>query len=121
VGGSALTYSATGLQPLTTYGFAVQATDASGIVTGNGPIASFTAQTPSAALVAPAIDHTVGTTLASASSFLYSGSDPVQQGLTASIDPQRVAVLRGTVTDVNGNALLGVAVTITNQLGRRFQ
>ncbi len=114
VDGSKRTYVVTGLATGSSYAFAVQAQNGSGAVTTNGPTTTFIAQVPNPATVAPAIDTTVATTVAAAAAFLYSGSDPIQAGLTTAIDPQRVVVLQGRVIDRNGNPLLGVAVTVAD-------
>lgn len=62
--------------------------------------------------VATAIDPTVATTLAASTAFLYTGEHPVQTGVdSGTIDPVRVAVLRGRVIDRSGTPLSGVAVS----------
>ncbi|MBI5783125.1 MAG: hypothetical protein HZA69_05245, partial [Gammaproteobacteria bacterium] len=67
-------------------------------------------------ITAPPLDRTVATTLGAATSFLYTGANPVQTGVApGTIDPRRVAVLRGKVLTREGTALEGVRITI---LGR---
>ncbi len=54
-------------------------------------------------------------------SFLYTGTNPVQTGVTpGTIDPVRAAVLRGTVDGTDGQPLAGVTVTVLDhpELGR---
>ena len=52
-------------------------------------------------------------TLASSTEFLYSGADPIQTGVApGTIEPIRVAVLRGKVTDPTGTPLPGTTITI---------
>jgi RHS repeat-associated protein len=60
-------------------------------------------------------DPTVATNLSAATSFLYTGPNPVQTGVTSgTIDAKRVAVIRGKVMTREGLPLSGVAVTILN-------
>ncbi len=55
------------------------------------------------------------TSMADATSFLYSGSNPPQQGVApGTIQPTRAAVLRGKVLDRSGAPLAGVTVTIVD-------
>ena len=57
--------------------------------------------------------RTTATTTWSAAQHLYSGSNPVQQGMpTGTISEARASVLRGKVLDLLGNALPGVSVSI---------
>jgi RHS repeat-associated protein len=59
------------------------------------------------------IDRTVSTSLASASSFVFSGANPSQTGVAAgTIAPATMALLRGNVFDATGAALPGVTVTV---------
>ncbi|MCB1214703.1 MAG: putative metal-binding motif-containing protein, partial [Deltaproteobacteria bacterium] len=63
--------------------------------------------------LAPEVDSTVTTTVYSATEFLYTGANAVQTGMDpATIEPKRVAVIRGRVLDVQGEALPGVKITI---------
>jgi RHS repeat-associated protein len=65
--------------------------------------------------VAPPVDSTVATTLLTATEFLYTGPSPIQTGVApGTIDPKRVAVLRGKVLDGDGNPLPNVTITILN-------
>ena len=62
-------------------------------------------------------DPTVATNLNAATSFLYTGPNPVQTGVTSGmIDAKRVAVIRGKVMTREGLPLVGVAITILNHL-----
>src|SRR5262249_33955277 len=64
-------------------------------------------------IFAPPLDRTVATDLASATAFLYTGSQPVQTGVAAgTIEPRRAAVLRGQVRTRDGTPLPGVTITI---------
>ncbi len=68
---------------------------------------------PDPATVAPPLDYTVATDLATATEFLYTGTNSVQSGVASgTLDPRRVAVLRGRVLDRGGIAVAGVEVTI---------
>src|SRR5581483_1351629 len=65
---------------------------------------------------APPIDQTVTTNLFAATSFLVSGASPIQTGVApGTIEPKRVAVLRGLVTDRDGNPVSGVQVSVKDQ------
>lgn len=62
-----------------------------------------------------ALDPTVTTTIGSATSFLYSGSNPIQTGVSAgTIAPQFAGVIRGQVRDRTGAPLSGVAIRIVD-------
>ncbi len=70
---------------------------------------------PDPALVAPPLDNTVSTTVFADTGFLYSGPNPIQTGVApGTINPVRVAILRGKVKDGNNAALPKVKVTILN-------
>ena len=70
---------------------------------------------PDPSTVAPAIDPTVATTVASATEFLYTGTNPIQTGVAPeTIEARRAAVLRGKVLDRDGNPLPAVTITILN-------
>src|SRR5262249_35119231 len=57
---------------------------------------------PDPKTVAPPIDPTVASSLKDATNFLYTGANPIQTGVApGTIDPVRVAVLRGRVLDRN--------------------
>lgn len=61
----------------------------------------------------PPLDRTVGTDFAESVTFLYTGDDPIQKGVNPDdIDPARVAVLRGRVTDRDGSPLPDVRVSV---------
>ena len=67
------------------------------------------------ALNPPPLDGTVATNPYSATTFLYTGSNPVQTGMApGTIEPQRTAVLRGRVLDRSGNPIPGVTITVLN-------
>src|SRR6266568_2007963 len=64
-------------------------------------------------MLPPPNDPTVAPDIASATAFLYSGTNPVQTGVVeGTIEPDRVAVIRGHVRDRNGNSVSGVTITI---------
>ena len=61
------------------------------------------------------MDRTVATTLGQATSFLYSGSNPIQTGVApGTIVATRAAVLRGAVRGRDGFPIPGVTITILN-------
>ena len=68
---------------------------------------------PDPATVAPPLDRTVATDIASATAFLYSGDQPIQTGVAPGvIDPKRTAVLRGRILDRNGFPLPGARIKV---------
>ncbi len=116
-----LQFAARGLTPSTSYSFTVRARDAA----GNRSLASTALSVTTLAadglpddpaLIAPPSDLTVVADLFRDSAFLYTGPNPIQTGVTASsIDPRRVAVLRGRVLQRSGAALSGVTISIQGQ------
>jgi RHS repeat-associated protein len=79
-----------------------------------GPLSDhFTTELVRSTPPAGALDTTRSTSLGEATQFLYSGSNPTQQGVAAgTIDEKRAAVIRGQVTDRSGAALAGVKVSV---------
>ena len=70
---------------------------------------------PDPATVAPLLDKSVVTSTHAASEFLYTGGNPIQTGVAqGTIEAKRAAVLRGQVTNRDGDPLPGVAITILN-------
>jgi len=68
---------------------------------------------PDPVTVAPPVDPTVATSIATATEFLYTGSNPIQTGVAPdTIEARRVAVLRGRVLTREGTNLSGVNITI---------
>ncbi len=68
---------------------------------------------PDPSTVAPPLDPTVVTDLYTATQFLYAGTPPIQTGVApGTIDPRRVAVLRGRVETLAGQPLPGVTITV---------
>jgi len=60
-------------------------------------------------------DKTVATPVYTATSFLYTGSTPVQTGVSPdTIEAKRAAVIRGKVLDTDNLPLPGVTITILN-------
>jgi len=113
--GSALAADVGGLTVGTPTGFQVQARDAAGNSTTNGPTTSVTTVPPSPQVVAPPLDTTTATTIAAATSFLYSGADAIQTGVAAgTITDTRAAVLRGLVRDRASQPLSGVRISVRN-------
>jgi RHS repeat-associated protein len=99
-----------------TYRTTLTVTDAGGakdVSTGWIAATGRTAPPPDPALVAPALDTTVATGVKAATEFLYTGLNPIQEGLIPDrIEARRAAVLRGKVTDRDGSALPGVRITV---------
>ncbi len=68
---------------------------------------------PDPATVAPPVDRSVATDLATATAFLYTGNNPIQTGVVpGTIEARRAAVLRGKVLTRDGQPLSGVTITI---------
>jgi RHS repeat-associated protein len=68
---------------------------------------------PDPATIAPMLDATIATTTFAATSFLYTGPNPIQTGVVAgTIQPLQAAVIRGTVRTRTGDALPAVKVTV---------
>jgi RHS repeat-associated protein len=77
--------------------------------TGGGP-------PPDPSTVATPIDPTVVTDIAASTAFLFTGHNPIQQGARpGAIDPNLVAVLRGSVHDRAGQPIAGVAITVVGR------
>lgn len=65
--------------------------------------------------IAPPLDPTIPTSLSDATSFLYTGANPIQTGVTTdTINPIRAAVLRGRVLARDNTPLSGVKITLLN-------
>jgi len=68
---------------------------------------------PDPANIAPAVDPTTTTTVASAAAFLYGGDHPIQTDVDAqAIEAKRAAVLRGKILDLQNQPLSGVTVSV---------
>jgi RHS repeat-associated protein len=68
---------------------------------------------PDPSTVAPPLDPTVPGDLFTATAFLYTGATPIQTGVApGTIDPRRVAVLRGRARTRDGDPLPGVTITV---------
>jgi hypothetical protein len=75
------------------------------------------------ATVAPPLNETSFSDVASATEFLYSGTNAIQTGvINGVIQPARAAVLRGRVLQRNGSALAGVRVSVLDhpEFGQTF-
>jgi RHS repeat-associated protein len=82
---------------------------------GHGLYAACSGFPPDPAAVAPPLNPSVVTDLATATEFLYTGTNPIQTGVAAgTIEARRVAVLRGRVMTQDGTPLPGVTITILN-------
>ena len=67
---------------------------------------------PDPEVIAPQIDTTIASTVSATTEFLYSGSNPIQTGVSPNtIEAKRAAVIRGKVFDKLNNPLSGVIVT----------
>jgi|GEM_PF-1415290 len=91
----------------------VTLTDEAGNVTHGNEDLGVGSLPPRPADVAPVLTPTGVTPFGASMAFLYSGSHPIQTGVSSgTIKPKRAAVLRGRVLDANGNPLPGVVVSI---------
>ena len=108
-----LSANVSGLTTGSSYVFAVQAGDAVGNWSVDGPMLNFVATVPDPVLTAPPIDESVPSPIAAVTRFLYTGNNPVQLDVAPdAIDDARVAVVRGHVIDRNGNPVAAVAIGI---------
>lgn len=65
--------------------------------------------------VAPELNPTESTRFDEATSFLYTGNNPIQKGVNpAVLEPTRVAVIRGRVLNRQNDPLPGVKITVKN-------
>ena len=93
----------------------IEAYEASGNTTTITRTVTFGAEQvpPDPGTVAPPLDATVATTTYAATSFLYSGANPIQTGVVAgTIQPLQAAVIRGAVRARTGEALPAVKVSV---------
>src|SRR5690606_29273921 len=68
---------------------------------------------PDPAVLAPPTDSTVVAELPASVRFLYEGDDRIQYGVApGTIEPERVAVVRGRVLDRDGAPLAGVRISV---------
>src|SRR4051812_42080301 len=64
------------------------------------PTTAPVAEVPSAPTLAPPLNQSAATDIATAAEFLYTGTNPIQTGvISGAIEAQRTAVLRGHVND----------------------
>jgi hypothetical protein len=90
-----------------TAAFGTLTSNASVTVASNPPLP------PDPATVAPPIDPTVITTIFGSTSFLYTGANPIQTGVTANAtDPVRAAVVRGRLLTRDLQPLPGAQVVV---------
>ena len=93
----------------------VQASDLAGNVASSGITVAFANLPPDPSTVAPPLSRTAATSMLDATSFLYTGPNPIQTGVApGTITLQRAAVLRGRVLDLTGQPLPGVTMTVLN-------
>ena len=70
---------------------------------------------PDPTTVASPVDPTMATDMLSATSFLYTGANPIQAGVVpGTIELRRAAVVRGQVRSQDNTALSGVKITVLN-------
>lgn len=92
---SVRTLSITSLKAGNAYHFAVQAGNGAALWTGDGPTLLYYAVPPDPQLVAPPLDRTVVVSFADSTSFLYTGTNPIQTGVAAgTIKANQAAVIR---------------------------
>jgi RHS repeat-associated protein len=97
--------------------FQVQAGNAAGIWSGDGPATTYIAVPPDLTLIAPAVNRSVPTTLFDSTFFIYSGPNAVQIGVPAgAIAQMRAAAIRGTIHTRAGDPIPAVIVSVKNHL-----
>jgi hypothetical protein len=70
---------------------------------------------PDPATVAPPPPDGVATLIGESTSFLYTGANPIQTGVSnGAVEPKRAAVIRGKVQLRDGSPLSSVAISILN-------
>jgi RHS repeat-associated protein len=95
--------------------FTIQATDLAGNTSTTVRTIQRVQKVSDPATVAPVVDRTVTTTVASATEFLYTGTNAVQKNVAAgTINALRVTALRGKVVTQQGLPLSGVTVKVLN-------
>ena len=109
------------LVPEASYGFAVEAGDAAGNWSTDGPQASVVLPAPvlppDPAVLAPPLPVTSVVTVDSALAFLHTGPDAIQKGVApGAIEQHRTAAVRGRITTRAGDPLAGVQVTCVGEL-----
>ncbi len=98
------------------YEATVQVSDGRESATAGITIEAFGGLPPDPAAIAPPLDTSVATTVASATRFLYQAERPVQFEVEAgSLRDHQVSLLRGRVLDRAGNSLPGVTIKVLGQ------
>jgi RHS repeat-associated protein len=118
VDGATWTQRVGGLRRETEYVLRVEAGDAAGNWSQDGPSTTVvtSALPPDPVEVAPPVDPTVPTRFAASVAFLWEGDDALQSDVAPdAIEDRRVSVLRGVVTDETGAPLPGAYVTTPRQ------
>jgi sugar lactone lactonase YvrE len=91
----------------------VEVTDIAGNKTDSMRTIKFIPVPPDPAKVAPKVDQTVITGVATGTKFLYTGSNPIQTSVdTSMLEPVRLSVIRGKVFARDLSPLPGVTVSI---------
>jgi chitodextrinase len=107
-------FTITNLPAASSHSFHVEAYDTSANASEPSQALSITTDLPpDPSAVASPVDQTVASDIAGDTAFLYTGIDPIQNGVApGTIEPQRVAILRGRVTDRNGAPIAGVQIRV---------
>ncbi|WP_067560891.1 RHS repeat-associated core domain-containing protein [Halofilum ochraceum] len=96
--------------------FSVTARDAAGNTSDSTEVTSGPDAPPDPVDIAPPLPAKGTPPLVEQVSFLYEGTEPIQQGVAPdTIDPERVSVLRGKVRDRQGQAIPNVDITILDR------
>ncbi len=111
---TATSFTITHLAAVSSHLFRVEAYDTSWNVSDASDALHITTDLPpDPAISAPAVDQTVASDIAGDTAFIYSGDDPIQSGVApATIQAQRVAILRGRVIDRDGGPRAGVQISV---------
>lgn len=111
--GTTTSLDVTGLVVGAAQAYRVEASDADGNTSVDGPRYTYIAPPADPSGVATPIDPSLPTDLASSTAFIYTGASAVQVGVApGTIDPRRVVLLRGKVLDTDGAPLAGATISL---------
>ena len=117
VDGSTKGIHAGGFKAGSTHTFEIEAGDAADNWSSGGPKATVTLLVPDPKNIAPPVAQGVTSTLFDSASFLFTGDDPLQAGVKpGTIEPTRIALIRGHVIDRQAQPIAGVNVSIADHL-----
>jgi chitodextrinase len=111
-----ISFTITNLPAISSHVVTVEAADTSGNVSDASAALHITTDLPpDPSAIAPPVDQTVASDIASDAAFIYSSDDPIQSGVAPDIiQAQHVAILRGRVVARDGALLAGVRISVHN-------